>query len=440
MLDSARLLALDNAAQDGKVPPRPLRVAVLVDLLWDPAAGGHVKFWERLAAGAVPLSRDLDLTIHFSGETERLHRLSDNVRYRLHRPVFSTRRLPFLSHIPDHTDLASHHGRLARGLERYDVIHTTDAYFCFAKTAERIVRRHRIPLVHSIHTDTPRYARLYTTSTLRRLFGSAVSRWLADGLGLADRAERGKLVRLIEHQRLCAFVLGPREEDLALARRILPGERVRPLKRGLDLDRFHPRHRDRQWLKQRFGIPHDTPVVLAVGRINSGKNIQVLAEAVARLATRGTELCLVCAGAGEDRALIEALLGGRARCPGPVIGDDLGRLYASADMLAHPSEIESFANVVAEAMASGLPALVAAAAVTRHQIQAGVSGLEIETGVANWQAALAALVADPTRRVAMGRAARAHVERAMPSWENVAANHFLPIWRRAYQESGIRGQ
>ncbi len=104
---------------DGSRPVDPaLRVGVLVDLPWTPSAGGHVKTWERIAAAAVALGPSLDLTVHFSGAEEATHVIAPHVRYRIHRPVLSTARLPFLSHVPDHSDLAPYHPRLAAALAR----------------------------------------------------------------------------------------------------------------------------------------------------------------------------------------------------------------------------------------------------------------------------------------------------------------------------------
>src|SRR5258708_3571608 len=101
--------------------PRPrLTVGVLVDLIWSPHAGGHVKCWERLAAAALELPDRLDLTVHFIGDRRAVHRLGANVRYVLEPPVFSTERLRFLGDIPDHTDLAPWHPRVARALPFYD--------------------------------------------------------------------------------------------------------------------------------------------------------------------------------------------------------------------------------------------------------------------------------------------------------------------------------
>ncbi len=84
-----------NGAVRSMRPERPLRVGVLVDLHWSPSAGGHVKFWERVAAGAVGLGGKvagaLDLTLHFAADIEDEYVIGRNVRYRLHKPVFSTR-------------------------------------------------------------------------------------------------------------------------------------------------------------------------------------------------------------------------------------------------------------------------------------------------------------------------------------------------------------
>jgi hypothetical protein len=126
---------------------RRLKVGVLVDLALTRAAGGHVKCWQRIAEAAVGCADRLDLTVHFSGSPPRRIELSPSVRYVLLPPVLSTTRL--VREVPDHTDLAPWHPRLARALADYDVIHTTDAFFCYARTATRFARRRGIPVVSS---------------------------------------------------------------------------------------------------------------------------------------------------------------------------------------------------------------------------------------------------------------------------------------------------
>jgi glycosyltransferase involved in cell wall biosynthesis len=412
---------------------RPLRVAVLVDLEWTPRAGGHVKYWERVAAAAADpaLAGRLDLTVHFAAASDGEHVLAPHVRYRLHRPVFSTRRLGFLSHVPDHTDLAPRHARLAAALDGADVIHTTDAFFAFARTAAALARRRGVPLVNSVHTDTPRYTRLYTAETIRRLTGGALARVLVERLKLADGAERRMLRRLVGHQRRAAFALAPRAEDAALARSVLAAERVRFLPHGLDLDAYHPRRRDRPALARDFGVPLGATLILFAGRVDPGKNVMTLGAAVAELIRRGRNVVLFAAGDGPDRKRLEALLGERAFCPGNLPADAMPALFASADLFAHPSEIESWAIVVGEALASGTPALVSAASVCREQVRDGETGRVVTGGAEAWADALDALVQDETRRREMGRAARQAAERDLPRWRDVVERHLIPVWRAA---------
>lgn len=413
----------------------PIKVAVLVDLALTPEAGGHVKCWERFAEAAALLPNDLDLTVHFSGAEAGERRLAGNVRYRIHRPVFSTARLPFLSHVPDHTDLARRHSGLAAELRGIDVIHTTDAFFAFARTAERVARENKIPLVTCINTDTPSYTRVFTAQTIQRLLGKGrMSRLFIGRLHLPERAEADMLRRLARHQARCAQILVSRADDLQRALAVLPPERIGYLRRGIDKAAFNPAKRDRAALERALGVPRDKVLVLYAGRLDRGKNVMTLARAVRMAVDRGAPLHLLCAGRGEDREAIMALLGPHATCPGPVPQPRLQAWYAGADVFALPSRIETFGNVVIEAQASGVAALVAAEAGTERLIRPG-TGLALPAeDVAAWADALVLLAGDRARLTAMGRDARAYVERDWPSWGDVLTEDLLPRWRAAAGE------
>src|SRR5690348_5894059 len=182
----------------GAPPRRTLRVGVLVDLAFAPEAGGHVKCWQRLAEAAVDFADELDLTVHFSGPEPRRIDLSPSVRFVLLPPVLSTARL--VREVPDHTDLAPWHPGLARALADYEVIHTTDAFFCYARTAKRFARRHGVPLVSSIHTNTPEYARITTAKLLERALGKGKAYRVAnDGLALPNVVSSLLERRLLRH-------------------------------------------------------------------------------------------------------------------------------------------------------------------------------------------------------------------------------------------------
>jgi glycosyltransferase involved in cell wall biosynthesis len=422
---------------------RPLRVGVLVDLLWSPTAGGHVKTWERLARAALSAPEALELTVHFQGATASRHVLGSNVRYEMHPPVFSTARLPFLSHIPAHTDLARHHRRLAARLvidgardgltrNRYDVLHTTDGAFNFARTAARASASRNMPLVTSVHTDTARYTRIFTAATIERIFGHGpMLRLLVDRMGLHRFAERRMRRRLDAHLRRCAFVLLSRGDDWSRLAGLIGAERIGRMRRGVEHRFFDPARRDRVWLEGRLGIPRDRCLVICVGRIDRGKNVLALVSAMRLLLDRGLPVHLLCAGLGADRQAVRVRLGEHATCPGVIDPETLARAYASADLCAQPSEVDELSNAVLEALTSGVPALVADAGRSERLLIEGETGLVVRGGAEGWVEALSALVTDPQRRRRMGRAARAMALREIPNWRQVLLEDLLPIWRRA---------
>lgn len=396
------------------VRPR-LRVGVLVDLALTPHAGGHVKCWERLAEAAVGCPDLLDLTVHFNGPASRIE-LAPNVRYVLLPPVFSTEWL--VRNVPDHTDLAPWHRRLAGALADYDVVHTTDAFFCYAQTATRFARRHGLPVVTSIHTNTPEYARITVEQQLERLLRRGIAYRLAvDGLGLPNWPRRFLERRLRRHLERVTQAIGGHGE---------------PLRRGLDHALFSPAHRNRDWFEARFGLPRDRVMLMYAGKLNAGKNALLLIPVMESLIAAGSPVHLFCAGAGEERANLETRLGAAATCAGVLAQDELARAYASADIFLFPSVIDEFGNAGLEALASGLPAVLAAGSGVAAQM-ADCPAVWVLPGSAPelWVPVVARLVAEPERRRRLGRAARAYVEEHVPTWREVLTEDLLPVWQAA---------
>jgi len=383
----------------------------------------------RLAQAAGRRAGDLDLTVFFTGNEPREIEITEQVRFEIVPSVFSTARVGFLSHLPDHTDLAPWHPRLAAALRSFDVVHTTDGYFTYARTALRVARHRRIPLVNSVHTNTPEYARIFTAQTVEKLFGQGpTARALTSGLRVPEFVERRMLRQLYRYHRACDFVLVSRPSQLDPVSNVIPG-RVSLLRRGIEHQLFRPANRNRGWLASEFGIAPDKTVVLYVGRLNRGKNVGLAASAVASLVERGLPIHLLCAGDGNERAAIQARLGPHASCPGNLELPKLSAVYASSDVFVFPSEIEEYANVVLEALASGLPVMVSARSGMGRLLIENVTGFALPgEDVGRWAEAIAALAADPARRRDMSHAARAYAERRLPSWDDVLASDLLPHW------------
>jgi glycosyltransferase involved in cell wall biosynthesis len=411
---------------------RPLKVDVMVTLERDELAGGHVKCWERFAEAAIAFPREVDLTLHFLAEHDGIEPLAQNVRFRHHAPVLGTRSLRFVKHGGAHTDLARFHGGLMRSLAGSDVVHATE-FFSFGRTAIRYARHSGCGLVASIHTDVPRFTRVYAAEVIRRAAGRWGACLLNEHLHLPERISRFIDASIDRCLTRCDRVLVSKYEDRDRLASLLTPERISMLRRGVDRDGFAPGHRDRLRLARDYGIPCERPVLLFVGRVDSTKSALVVAEAARRLLDSGIDLQVLVVGEGEDRQPIGQLLGDRATLPGPLPQEELSWLYASSDLFVFPSMTEVSPNVVLEAKASGLPVVVAA----RHgggQFVAhpGQDGLILDSqDPALWAQAISPLLRQPDARMTMSAHARRWAETVWPGWRDVLFEDLLPVWRKA---------
>jgi len=413
---------------------KPLRVAALIDLPLSPFSGGHARGWENIARAAAVTGLPLDFTAYFSGDAS-IEELSPNARIRRLPPVFSTRRLGFMPYMPDVTDLGLYHKTLAKELEGMDVIVATDGFFCFARTAEKVGKKRGIPLTTSFHTDTPAYARVFTRLTIEKLFGDGFfARFLINILRLPQRQEQAKLRRLRRHIAASSEVFYKRDADYDLAAAILGPERLHKVRIGTNRSVFGPYRRDRAGVEADYGVPHDHVIVLFVGRLDEGKNIYTLIGAMENLIVEGRAVHLITAGVGPAADDLTRRLGSHVTVAGQLSVDELARLYASADLLALPSEIEIRSTASVEAMVSGLPILVAE--------KSGIAGLcdntpailAVSGGIDGWTNALRDVTGSTNTRLHMGKVALAYADAFIGSWQDVLEKDFYPVWKKAAAE------
>jgi glycosyltransferase involved in cell wall biosynthesis len=189
---------------------------------------------------------------------------------------------------------------------------------------------------------------------------------------------------------------------------------VRIMGRGVDAALFHPRKRTAP-----FGAP---PLILYAGRLSMEKNLHYYAEALLRLRASGLAFRAAFAGDGPMRAELEATLPW-ATFHGFREGEMLAETYANADIFAFPSLTDTFGNVVREAMASGLPCVVADRKGPGEIVRDGVTGY-VAPDAALFEARLVELVQQPGKRTLLGRLARLEAEKH--SWDAV----FEQLWHR----------
>jgi phosphatidylinositol alpha 1,6-mannosyltransferase len=199
----------------------------------------------------------------------------------------------------------------------------------------RFAGREGIPVLASYHTDFPSYLKSYH---LGKFYKPAwrYFKWFYNK---------------------SQTVLAPTQEIIAKLKR--NGiEHVKLWSRGIHLHKYSRNFRS-DALRTRWGA--DTPdkkVILYSGRFVWFKDLQTFIEVYELFKESGPRgVVFVLAGDGPIRHELEQRMPD-AYFTGYLEGEELSRVYASADLLLFPSTTETFGNVVLEALSSGIPVVV----------------------------------------------------------------------------------
>ncbi|HEY3412938.1 MAG TPA: glycosyltransferase [Armatimonadota bacterium] len=219
-----------------------------------------------------------------------------------------------------------------------DLIHTQSP-FAMGAEGRRWAKRRGVPLVTTFHTLYTEYTH-YTPFIPRWISLPSILRWTRMNCNAADR------------------IIAPTEA----ARDVLASwgvtQPVSILATGIRTAMF--RGGDRAGIRERWGIPDGSLVLLYAGRVAPEKNIPLLLDVLENVAASYPDIVLLFAGGGPDLAPTEAAanqrgLGDRVRFAGYAKREEMRDYYAAADILAFPSFTETQGLVLCEAMAAGLP-------------------------------------------------------------------------------------
>jgi phosphatidylinositol alpha 1,6-mannosyltransferase len=272
-----------------------------------------------------------------------------------------------------YTDLVS---EIVRGFKP-DVIHITGpsemgmlgAYFAW---------KLEVPLAASWHTNVHEYA-------ARRMGWSSQ--------GVQDGVEVGVLEATSRFYRLAKVLYAPNPVLCELLER-KTGRPCHLMQRGVETEMFSPAKRTRR----------DAELVLGyVGRLSVEKNVALLPRIDAELRAKGIVPKWLIAGHGAEEAMLRGALGNGA-IAGVLRGEALAEAYANMDLLVFPSHTDTFGNVVLEALASGVPAMVTPNGGPAHIVRDRVTGRVV--GDAGFAAAIAETVGDAAAFAEMKKAAR----------------------------------
>ncbi|MCE1186542.1 MAG: glycosyltransferase family 1 protein [Rhodocyclales bacterium] len=254
-------------------------------------------------------------------------------------------------------------------------------------------RKLHLPVISEFHTNFHSYSQHYGVGWLKRPIAAYLRKF---------------------HNRADLTLVPTRDLQRALQAHGIP--RVEVVSRGVDTRLFDPARRS-EALRSSWGLAPGELAVCHVGRIAPEKNLALLEKAFAAIQQRLPAARLVLVGSGP------AAEGLRARCPGAVFagsrsGEDLAAHYASGDLFLFPSLTETYGNVVAEALASGLPVVAYRDAAAKELITPGQEGLLAEAGdEAGFIAHALSLALSPELRQTMALAARARV--ADLAWQSI---------------------
>jgi phosphatidylinositol alpha 1,6-mannosyltransferase len=280
-----------------------------------------------------------------------------------------------------------------------DLVHVTGPGD-FGMLAAYAANRLGVPLVASWHTNVHEYA----GRRLEKLLSSVFPTEPLHRLGAA--AERRALAGTALFYRIAELLFAPNRELVAMLQE-RTGKPCFLMQRGVDADLFSP-------LKRPVG---ERPFTIGyVGRLSTEKNVRFLADIERSLLDAGhSDFRLLIAGAGADHEWLSANLT-KAEFTGIAKGENLARVYASMDVFVFPSETDTFGNVILEALASGVPAVVTSGGGPKFLIDHGLTGF-IANDSAEFLAYVAQLYSDRALQRQMSVNARAYADDI--SWDRV---------------------
>ncbi|HHD75751.1 MAG TPA: glycosyltransferase family 1 protein [Campylobacterales bacterium] len=201
-----------------------------------------------------------------------------------------------------------------------------------------IAKRLKVPVYGTYHTDFASYLYSNTNSkiiqTITRFFENRFYRG-CKGVFLRSDTYRGLI-----------------EDEFKI-----DSKKVFTIPAGINISHFSPTYRDLTcW--EAFNLPNEALKVLYVGRVTTEKNIAFLLDLWQKNHNQNNNRWLILVGSGSFEKHAKTYESYNIKFLGHQDKEQLKTLYASSDLFIFPSNSDTLGQVVIEAIASGLPALV----------------------------------------------------------------------------------
>jgi len=149
------------------------------------------------------------------------------------------------------------------------------------------------------------------------------------------------------------------EKEIAIKAFNISPEKIVVIPNGIDLSRFNLSVRvNRNKIREILGLNKNAKIILFTGNNFKRKGLETIIKALARLKNFSNLYLLV---AGKDKTnyfiKLSQKLGVAEKIKFLGYVKELEKIYGTADIFVFPSQYDSFASVVLEAMACGLPVI-----------------------------------------------------------------------------------
>jgi phosphatidylinositol alpha-1,6-mannosyltransferase len=211
--------------------------------------------------------------------------------------------------------------------------------------------------------------------------------------------------------------------------------KIRVVRNGVDVRRFSRDTEGAKKMRAELGLPPDAPLVMLVAAHRPEKRHDRFIVLIEQLHATGARAWGVMVGGGpllaQNAALAKASpLRDWLRVAGPIV--DMPAAYSAADVVVLLSDdIETFPLSFLEAQACEVLVVGMDTGGVRETLVNGQTGFVVEQGdLQDMASVIATVLADPDRRVQMGKAGRTFVEEHL-SAEATAQGYLRILEKRA---------
>ena len=368
----------------------------------DPASGGPT----RVLADLVQYQHDVGHTLAIC-TTDRGNPTSKRIDKSVLAQLLSVAELhAFTVEIPSLLISSKMGTWLRKNIRLYDIVHIHGLYRFPPTNAAYQARKQGVPYIIRPHGTLDPY--LYTKSSrnvwLKRLY----ERWF----DLPNLHGTGGIHYTAEDERQRAAFLKLRAPSF-----VVPN--------GIDWGRY-AQLPARGAFRSALGLG-DAPLVLFLGRLHPKKGLDLLIPAFETIRRRIADAQLAIVGPENDRFgqqvrawVAERGLTEAVHFIGHLDGADVIQAYVDADVFVLPSYTENFGMTVVEAMACALPVVISDQVNIHAEVAQSGAGLVTRCDAAEVAGAVADILKDPDRSIAMGLAGRSAAQMQY-SWPGIVA-------------------